>query len=148
MAEEHGDQNKVLFLSNSPYTGKKHLTVFCAKKTKLGLFWFISRMSKRLKTWFDPRPWAKKESHLFILVWCFSALMFCLWALRKNKRDLSTCVSVLTHRWQDWESHDQRAHMNIWIVSSLKPHMALTKEHGAWYLGINYRGICTMDFKV
>lgn len=38
MAEECGDQNKVLSLSNSPYTGKKHLTAFCAKRTKLGFF--------------------------------------------------------------------------------------------------------------
>lgn len=38
MAEEHGDQNEVLSLSNSPYTGKKPLTAFWAKRAKLGLF--------------------------------------------------------------------------------------------------------------
>lgn len=49
MAEEHGDQNKVLFLSNSPYTGKKHLTAFCAKKTKLGLFLVYIKNVKKIK---------------------------------------------------------------------------------------------------
>lgn len=38
MAEEHGEQNKVLSLSNSPYTGKKHLTVFVQRELNWDFF--------------------------------------------------------------------------------------------------------------
>lgn len=97
---------------------------------------------KKIKNLIWPKTLSRKESHLFFLSWCFSVLMFCLWALSKIRE---ICPPVCQHRYTDdkTETTTTREHTRMsGLFLLLKPCMTFAKEYRTWYLGINHRRIC------